>query len=337
MSGSKRYQWLQCARGFAAFAVLLFHFLPQLQRYALEDVFRPVFQWGFWGVDIFFVLSGFVIAMSAERLQGTGDGLRFLAKRALRIYLGYWPALAIWVGFLFALSLPLPMDKWFHSLFLTSWSNTAYWLTISWTLYYELYFYLFFFVLIVLLPSERRYAAVGLAFLLITLWSGYWVVHHLDTVMAGYQPYRAVLSGYALEFFMGVFVYRVRNLFSARLDTMCALASVGIICFCLGMFSHWFDKIEIFRMASFGMAAAAVIGIALCLERFKAPTFWVRLGDASYALYLTHIFVIEVVVWAVGNFLGFETMLGRSLVYLTPALCILFALGWYRLIEAPLY
>lgn len=332
-----RYQWLQCFRGLAALFVVLFHFLPQVERYGLTPWLAPVFSWGFWGVDIFFVLSGFVIAMSATKLSGVRDGTLFMAKRGLRIYLGYWPALALWVALLVATARPVEMGLALDSIFLLSGKTSAHWLPIAWTLYYELLFYLLFFLLILWVPASRRFLWISAFLLGICLWNGYWISQQTETVMSGLQPYRELLSGCTIEFFLGVLLYRARAFFVRDAERMLCLLALLVLGLAIGMHSPWFATVEILKAGSFGLAAAAAVGLALCLEGLPAPRLLVRIGDASYALYMTHIVVLDGMIWLIDRKLGLLSPLGGTLVLLIPVIAVLVALVWYRLIEQPLY
>lgn len=85
---SKIYS-LQYLRAMAALWVLFTHVLQRLE-------IRPndVFFAGQWGVDIFFLLSGFIIYLT------TKDGSSwksFAVKRVFRIYPAYWIALAVYI------------------------------------------------------------------------------------------------------------------------------------------------------------------------------------------------------------------------------------------------
>src|SRR5258706_15154943 len=64
--------------------------VPGFERYVAADVLYPSaapFTWFGWGgVEIFFVISGFVIANSASRSSPT----EFLLGRALRLYPAVW-------------------------------------------------------------------------------------------------------------------------------------------------------------------------------------------------------------------------------------------------------
>src|SRR6218665_61322 len=81
--------WLQVLRAVASIMVLLFHARPHIETSSWLRQHAGMFDFFFCGVDIFFVLSGFVIYHSAARAGSVAD---FTANRLIRIFGGYWPA-----------------------------------------------------------------------------------------------------------------------------------------------------------------------------------------------------------------------------------------------------
>src|ERR1041384_1835775 len=79
--GHGRISVVEAMRGIAAISVALFHFSVQLQ-----GPVRDIFAYGWLGVDVFFVISGFVIPLS---LYGRGYSIRqfpqFMARRLVRL------------------------------------------------------------------------------------------------------------------------------------------------------------------------------------------------------------------------------------------------------------
>lgn len=87
---------LDLLRFFAALFVLLFHYT--FRGYTADHLspvgfplFAPVFKYGYLGVDLFFIISGFVILMSAENATVN----QFFASRISRLYPAYWVAVTI--------------------------------------------------------------------------------------------------------------------------------------------------------------------------------------------------------------------------------------------------
>jgi len=84
-----RIEELDALRGLAAFAVMLYHYTagegPRLNRAELL-VSVP---WGHFGVQLFFVISGYVILMTVRRVRTAGE---FAVSRFARLYPAFWVA-----------------------------------------------------------------------------------------------------------------------------------------------------------------------------------------------------------------------------------------------------
>ena len=78
-----RYKELDALRGLAALLVVFFHFTLGRNQY------NSFFKLGATGVDLFFIISGFVIFMSLQKVSRSAD---FLINRASRLYPTYWAA-----------------------------------------------------------------------------------------------------------------------------------------------------------------------------------------------------------------------------------------------------
>ncbi len=82
-------------RGLAALSVMLYHYLA---RYGTFDglqhqtEFPYTFEWGWLGVNLFFVISGFVIYMSLDNRKAPLD---FVVSRAIRLYPTYWAGIIL--------------------------------------------------------------------------------------------------------------------------------------------------------------------------------------------------------------------------------------------------
>ena len=91
--GNKRITELDALRGFAAACVVIYHFT---HRY--NDMFQHSFHVPHWlhygnlGVQLFFIISGFVIFLTLNRTQKATD---FIVSRLSRLYPAYWVAIAL--------------------------------------------------------------------------------------------------------------------------------------------------------------------------------------------------------------------------------------------------
>ncbi len=90
----KRFAWLDGVRGIAAIAVMLFHFEDYLH-------IRPLFRSSFLAVDLFFLMSGFVLAHSYGEKLGSGymSFGRFMVVRLIRLWPMYLFATSVGCGY----------------------------------------------------------------------------------------------------------------------------------------------------------------------------------------------------------------------------------------------
>ncbi len=90
---SERIVELDALRGLAALAVVAFHYTTRYDElFGHAQPLRWNVAWGHYGVDLFFMLSGFVILMTLDRSRGWGS---FAWGRFSRLYPAYWVAAAL--------------------------------------------------------------------------------------------------------------------------------------------------------------------------------------------------------------------------------------------------
>ena len=138
---------IQMLRAIAALLVVFHHALPHYTVMGGSLTFvQTVSEWGFLGVDIFFVISGFIMAYTTFNKERTFDNAKtFFKHRLFRIYLGYWPFFFVMLALLFVTNPQKISDlDVIGSFFLINADMFQLVLPISWSLSYELYFYLLF-------------------------------------------------------------------------------------------------------------------------------------------------------------------------------------------------
>lgn len=291
---------LQVLRGLAALAVMVMHCLTEQQGLAARAsdpalfwVTRAACSIGGAGVDLFFVISGAVIAVSAERAQGVGlqRAIAFGWRRALRIYPAYWAALGVaaWIAWRGG-----GADAWTRMaqprvlLLLTPVIPS---LPQAWTLAYEIWFYAGTAALLALLPPARFRA--GLAG---------WGLLHAGILLLP-VPRGALLYPFqapqVLEFFIGALCVgpALRAARSAPGGRALAMAGValGVIGVAInfirlpgGSLSDWE------RVALCGLPSALVARGMLATDmRLRGARLLRSLGDWSYTVYLWHVPVLS--------------------------------------------
>jgi peptidoglycan/LPS O-acetylase OafA/YrhL len=141
----KRLFELDALRGIAALAVVLFHF-----TYGYDNGFGSLssekfyFRYGNMGVDLFFIISGFVIFMTLKNTKTTMD---FFVSRFSRLYPAYWAAIILTVVLTILLSTPLEIRSYTIKQVLVNFTMLQSFFKIKdvdgayWTLAIELTFY----------------------------------------------------------------------------------------------------------------------------------------------------------------------------------------------------
>ncbi|MDO4905650.1 MAG: acyltransferase [Lautropia sp.] len=332
---------IQGLRAIAAILVLLHHLFYNEQKYfGSHSVPAPLAWMGAGGVDLFFVISGFVmVAISGDQFASPRQAIGFLKRRALRIYPIYWFYTLIVVGIWIvaphmvnASSTSHGQPNWFGTF--TLWpGKTVPLLVQGWTLTFELYFYLIFAAMIAFVPRRWLQASL-LLWTFATIGLACWAVA-TGTNTAGI---RLISSTLVLEFIAGCFCALWWQRTPQRAIPLVLGATVaGITTLLLLLSMHGFEPIIQKRALCFGIPAVLIVWSAVLLEKrlnFAAPKLLQSLGDASYSLYLCHTLVLAAVL---RTWLILFPQIGLPWASLTAFIAALLAgqLG-YRFIETPL-
>jgi hypothetical protein len=288
---------IQVLRGMAALAVVLMHVSEMLLQYTDgHGIFCRIAS--FWhigaaGVDLFFVISGFVMVESTRNMfQTKGASRTFLIRRLIRIVPLYWLYTTL---MLLLVLLPFTLKESVFSFIYTLKSylfvpacNPATGLALplvpqGWTLSLEMYFYLLF---ALLLQFERRWLLPSLTlFFAASAIAGLCIDFH-DPVL------KAITSPLLLEFALGCQIARLVNQIKIPpFICYCCMAAGGVLLF----LTHSFPEAAQYRLLVWGTPAFLFTLGLVFLEKelsLKFPGICIRLGDASYSLYLSHVFVL---------------------------------------------
>jgi peptidoglycan/LPS O-acetylase OafA/YrhL len=337
---TQHFHNVQALRGVACLLVVLVHLAVWDNLFVGGTPgFSAVQYFGFAGVDLFFVLSGFIITSTNRRSLGRPAAVPgYLFRRAWRIYPTYWAAMALSAAVSWALLGWNPLDaetlrQWPAWLTPAPGGNPV--IGQAWTLTYELMFYLVFGALLLLPP---RAAAAGL---------GAWAVVTAGALLAPAptDPWAKLpVSPYVFEFLGGCAVAWFAGRGARGWErTACAVAlawaTVGIVIVASGAEPYGLAMAgDRLRVLVFGPPAVLVVYAAVAAEgRWprRVPRWLLRTGDASYSLYLVHyVAVIAAVV------VGMKTPHTRlpHLAGLALTLAAMLALGFafYALVERPL-
>jgi len=275
----QRLSQVDALRGVAALAVVLFHYTTRFTELYLPG-YRPLVSvpYGYFGVNLFFIVSGFVIFMTLER---TAKPMDFVVSRFSRLFPCYWAAIVLTVCVTHWLGLPGKLvDFWqaagnlfmIHSIFGVPHVDGVYW-----TLEVEMLFYAGMFILYRLRwLGQIHWFLLGMLALRLL----YVYMAQIFGIDLPWIAYRLLIVHYTPWFALGICAYQL------TLPNGNSKLRPLLIAFAAGLTLAIAESLVIGGLA-IGFAAlvcAAARGHLKWLGR--QPFLW--LGSISYPLYLIH-------------------------------------------------
>lgn len=320
---------IQILRFFAAAAVLIFHATGTGAKYysgqksILVDFFRHADN----GVDLFFVISGFIIYYSTS--EAPINPVHFMRRRVERILPIYW----IFTSLIYVLSKSSPdffsktpwisIGHFLKSLFFVTFTDSAMpVIYVGWSLEYEMFFYASVALLAVFFVDPMRYVLIVFSILV--------AFGTIDEVSRMLGASSFFVRSLLIEFVFGILAAKL-----ARREAVpkAALAAVSVATLLL-VFSAPLD-----RAILVGIPSAFVVFLAAHFEKRHRILSGIenvlgRLGDASYSIYLVQVFVISGIFKIMMKL--FPSM-PLDIAMLAVALMTIFA-GWlaYLFVEKPI-
>ena len=235
------------------------------------------------GVDIFFVISGFIMWMVTAKPV---EPAQFLWHRVVRVVPLYWIATLV-----MAVHRSSPLSDTVRSLLFWPYRDASgdLWpvLVQGWTLNFEMFFYLLF---AATLMMPRRLQLLSLTAVLLSL----------GVIGIVFQPHEAELHVYTspllIEFLAGVWLSEIVQ--RGRIPGVkiaVAMLFVGLLGFVVSLRE---PTPELWRFILWGGPSLLVVAGAICIELGRGmPTIksLKLLGDGSYSIYLFHPFILRTV------------------------------------------
>ena len=335
---------IEILRGLAATLVVFVHVMAETQVRSVNSKlvdFYELKEFGLVGVDIFFVISGFIMVLiHGNDFLKPKASLIFLKKRFLRIAPLYWFFTFIASFLLIVLpefssrGLTFDITHFFMSLGFIPWNNSVGTmfpvLGVGWTLNYEMYFYLLF--AFCLMFKKKNFLFILTIFFIL----GFIVSKISDSNI----PFLKMIGNPILfEFLGGVFLgwlYKknivIKNYFSLLIISLFLLLS--------NVFFHFDGS---YKFIYFGLPCLLLLYSLVSLEKlsniFKTISSKLLkpllvIGSSSYSIYLSHPFVLK----AVYRFIpvSFVSNHPDVVIFSVSIIIVLFGIFVYYLIEIPI-
>lgn len=331
---------IQLLRLLAALSVVLFHLSAYYPAGIGESVSITLSHYlGFFGVDVFFLISGFVMAKTTQSLSEYSDSIRFIVKRFYRIYISYWP-FALTFFLILAIFEQQEGRSLLGSLILIGVDFQSLSLPIAWTLQFELLFYFGVFVFTFLPKRWMKFALMGVG-VVVAAAQAYAILllnfYSMERFAEYPMSFLYFVSLFWFQFLAGFALYFFVSRVSLQGATIAVLVLFGTIYFAIssqsaGELLYSGSNIPE-RVLVGGVLAFSLLSFALYLEKVG---FTVNhkvaavCGDLSYAVYLGHLPVLFILFYFMPN-MGFYASL-----LITVTLTLVVSWLFHKLFEGPL-
>tara|TARA_B100001989_G_scaffold92681_1_gene64529 strand:+ start:174 stop:1328 length:1155 start_codon:yes stop_codon:yes gene_type:complete len=357
------YDFIDGLRGLAVLLVIWFHasvflFSASEENQFYHELYYRLSLIGQTGVDLFFIISGFLITgILIDTKDVENRFRRFYIRRSLRIFPLYY-------GFLFLMGAVLLLqplsEDWgsdvgrffYHSVYLQNWFSPAsdgFWLLLShtWSLAIEEQFYLLWPLIFWFLYKRSYVSTIGFCLVLIII-SMYL---RFDLAERGYHnfAYRATISHFdsiAMGALCSLLFCKYGQVFSRFKLILSLVALLSIAVFLLCLFSYDLKKSHLFLISNgltfMNVAYICVFMLLLIsssenvVKKFLAKPFFIFTARISYGMYIFHFPIcVFISVWV--QSLDYEYLYGHFIA-LTLTLCLSYLVSWlsYKYFEEPI-
>ena len=282
-NAARPFDGIQYLRAAAALMVVVHHardFFPETRGWS---------SFGAAGVDIFFVISGFIMVHATRKFDAAQPRVPqlsdFLLRRMIRVVPLYWLAL-IYQNKRQLVERTISPEVLYDFLFIprfSEWHPGFIWpsLVPGWTINYEMLFYALFSVAFIF--GQKRYITLLLTLFLLSF-AGY-VGEYSSAALKFWT------SSIILEFGMGIGVYWIaaKKSYAPSKPFVVFIMFAGIVGLCFE------DLHGLPRALAHGPYAAMIVWSAVYLGRWIPYQAWLhKIGDASYSIYLVHQFTFVI-------------------------------------------
>ena len=336
---------VQYLRGIAAVLVVYSH-----NQYAFATSYQPSFlflqHFGAIGVDIFFVISGFIISYMSSNIFGINASLDFIKKRFIRINPSYYlvSMLALFFRYLSKPNTIFPLDEVVKTITIIPIFETGIIfknpiLATGWTLAFEWLFYLFYSILIAISIKNKNLILVILLVLLILIFQNV----NLTNIQLIF-----ISNPIILEFCLGVLIAEYYKKFDLGVRMALLSFGFGILSYTILIFMGYINtsdandtlssKNSFERFLLWGLPSSMIVLGVIFLEKYKVFVFdnkvMLLIGNASYSIYLIHLLCFSFFKVITQRYIKLNTTTyGDIYAILTLVCAILCGIGYYIFIE----
>lgn len=348
----RKLEWIQALRGLAALMVVMVHSRSMLMgsasgRAVAEQVLLPMAM----GVDLFFIISGFLMVWTTRDFDGSkAYAWTFLVKRFARI----WPLLAVMTpvalvvehgfGGLLDRALVLSYAEGLAFIPHDPVASGIYFrmaVGVAWTLCFEWYFYLVFAAS--MLCGRWRYAVMAawfaLTLLAIPLARGGYHLHVATQPLVAWSRYaNLAIHPIVWDFVAGMAAAWIYGSRVTIRSTWTICGAMAVLLVALALAWQPLGMTNFFGPQGWGAPLAIVFaGTALLAkaDAIKVPRWSVWLGGISYSLYLVHVYVFQIAQRIAGALPLSQPTFEIVLFLARPALAVICAWAVFRYVESP--
>jgi peptidoglycan/LPS O-acetylase OafA/YrhL len=316
---NQRYSELDAIRGIAALMVVLYHYsvrYGQIYEYPVDPLFS--FDIGKYGVQLFFIVSGFVIILTLDK---TNHAIDFIVSRFSRLYPAYWVAVILTFSIVYLFSLPgreVDIESALINMTMVQqWLNVANVDGVYWTLAVELSFYFFMFILFI----TKQLVRINL---IAAVWLG---------IIIGCKALERNSSMEIHELLKLLFLLEYGNLFIAGIMFYKIMHRESYISYFI-LFICLITEYYLHGKLAYLITAYFFVFYLFVTNRLKVLIVkpLVYLGSISYSLYLIHQNVGYVVI---NEMKPFNILNPASIIMAPMALSLLLATLMQKYIERP--